>query len=513
MITDSLANHDLKRIHHEGLTEEDIVKQLEVFRRGIPPVKLHRPCTVGDGIVVISDSERESLLHYHQKIAQQGMMIKFVPASGAASRMFRKWFQYIDMDTFNTSREGDDFSKDLLKFAFCEDLKDTIAHNGQDITALLKNRQYKDILEYILTSKGLNYAHLPKALLKFHTYPNYTRTSLEEHLVEAASYVQDANHICRIHFSISDEHTSEIEELIAHVKEYYETTYSVTYDLSLSIQLPSTNTIAVAMDNTLFRDKKGELVFRPGGHGALLKNLNALDYHIIFLKNIDNVIPDRLKQETITYKQILGGYLVKLQEKSHAYLRRLSEGMADETVLSEITRFCREELFIGFPSDFENLSVWEKSTLITDKLNRPLRVCGMVKNEGEPGGGPFWVEEEGLQSLQIIEQTQIDLSSEEQKRIWSSSTHFNPVDLVCGVKDYKGQKFDLDRFVDDNSYFISQKSMGGRDLKALEYPGLWNGSMAQWNTVFVEVPIITFNPVKTIIDLLREEHREKLYTC
>ncbi|MBN2515716.1 MAG: DUF4301 family protein [Deltaproteobacteria bacterium] len=507
MITDSLSNHDRKRIHHEGLTEEDIVKQLEVFKRGIPPVKLHRPCTIGDGIVVISDAERETLLHLHQKIAQQGKMIKFVPASGAASRMFRKWFQYTDMDTFNTSREGGDFSKILPEFAFYGDLKDTIAQNGRDLTDLIKNRRYKDILKYILTPKGLNYAHLPKALLKFHTYPDHTRTSLEEHLVEAASYVQDVNHICRLHFTISDEHTSEVEELIAHVKEYYETKYCITYDLSLSVQLPSTNTIAVAMDNTPFRDKRGELVFRPGGHGALLKNLNALDYDIIFLKNIDNVIPDRLKPETIMYKQIIGGYLIKLQEKSHAYLRLLTAEQANTSRLSEIIRFCREELFIGFPFDFEDLPVRQKIDIVIDKLNRPFRVCGMVKNQGEPGGGPFWVEEGETQSLQIIEQAQVDLSSEEQKRIWSSSTHFNPVDLVCGVKDYKGQKFDLDRFVDENSYFISQKSMEGRDLKALEFPGLWNGAMARWNTVFVEVPIITFNPVKTIVDLLREEHR------
>jgi hypothetical protein len=507
MATNSFTNHDRKRIHEEGLTEEDIAKQLEIFKRGIPPVKLHRPCTVGDGIVVISDSERETLLHLHQKIAEQGAMIKFVPASGAASRMFRKWFQYADMDAFNTSREGEDFSKNLHDFAFYEDLKNTIAHNSQDITNLIHNRRYKDILEYILTPKGLNYAHLPKALLQFHTYPDHTRTSLEEHLVEGAFYVQDANHICRIHFTISAEHTSDVEDLIAHVKEHYETKYRVTYDISLSIQLPSTNTIAVSLDNKPFRDAQGELVFRPGGHGALLKNLNALDYDIIFLKNIDNVIPDQLKQETVMYKKIIGGYLIKLQEQSHKYLRLLTAKQADVAIISEILRFCKKELFIGFPPEFEHLPVEQKLNIIIDKLNRPLRVCGMVKNEGEPGGGPFWVEEGETQSLQIIEQAQVDHSSEEQNRIWLSSTHFNPVDLVCGVKDYQGQKFDLDRFVDENSYFISQKSMEGKDLKALEFPGLWNGSMSRWNTVFVEVPIITFNPVKTIVDLLREEHR------
>jgi len=506
MTHDLFTDKDLKRIRDEGLSKREVMSQLKIFKRAFAPIKLKRPCTVGDGIIVIPDTDRKSLITNYNEASQQRKIIKFVPASGAASRMFRDWFRYAEMKDFNTGQSGADFMENLTQFAFYDDLQKSISENGDNITSLITNRQLQNILEYVLTLKGLNYANLPKALIKFHSYPNRNRTPLEEHLVEAALYVQDASHICRIHFTVSNEHKADVENYLSKVMKYYEGKYGVKYDLSLSVQLSSTNTIAVDMSNNPFRDNEGKLVFRPGGHGALLKNLNSIDGDIIFLKNIDNVVPDRLKPATVLHKKILGGYLVQLQEEIFANLRLLVEEQADNETLYRIARFCNEQLFIDLPRSFEILSTSQKIDIMIDKLNRPIRVCGMVKNEGEPGGGPFWIEENQTLSLQIIEQAQVDLESYEQKRIWNSSTHFNPVDLVCGVKDYRGQKFDLEKFVDKNAYIISQKSWKGRSLKALELPGLWNGAMARWNTVFVEVPTVTFNPVKTVNDLLRKEH-------
>jgi hypothetical protein len=327
-------------------------------------------------------------------------------------------------------------------------------------------------------------------------------------MVEAALYVRNAEGICRIHCTVSEEHRSDVEDYFSRVRKYYEARYNVRFDFRLSTQLASTNTIAVDMENRPFRDSRGMLVFRPGGHGALLENLNAIDGDIIFLKNIDNVVPDRLKGITVRYKKILGGYLVKLQEEIFEYLRLLSSEEMDKKFLSKAASFCEERLNVVFPPGFDGVSDVERRHFIVDRLNRPLRVCGMVRNVGEPGGGPFWVEEEGdgTQSLQIVEEIQVDLRSERQKTIWRSATHFNPVDLVCGVRDYRSKKFDLSRFVNRKAVSITQKSEEGRDLRALELPGLWNGSMARWNTIFVEVPIETFNPVKTVDDLLREQH-------
>ena len=360
---------------------------------------------------------------------------------------------------------------------------------------------------YILTSKGLNYAHLPKALLKFHTYPDRNRTPLEEHLVESTLYLQDARHICRVHITVSEEHFADVETYISSIRNHYETEYNVKFEIALSVQLSSTNTIAVDREGKPFRDTAGNLVFRPGGHGALLKNLHAIEEEIIFLKNIDNIVPDRLKTETVKYKKILGGYLIKLQGKIFQYLRSLDSEEPNAKQYSEMADFCRKELSLTLPTGFDKFPDTRKKGLIFNVLNRPLRVCGMVKNEGEPGGGPFWVEgKDGSRSLQIVEEAQIDAKSEKQKAIWKSSTYFNPVDLVCGIRDYRGKKFDLGSYVDKKASIVSSKSYEGNTSKVLELPGLWNGSMAGWNTVFVEVPSSTFNPVKTVEDLLREEH-------
>ncbi|TFG92990.1 MAG: DUF4301 family protein [Syntrophobacterales bacterium] len=441
------------------------------------------------------------------RAAAQGRMTKFVPASGAASRMFRGWFGWYETETFNKTEDAEILKKQIPRFAFYDDLSRVVLRDGHDIHGVLRE-DTRGILEYILTPKGLNYAQLPKALLKFHAYPDRSRTSLEEHLVEAALYVQDDRHTCRVHITVSEEHRQDVEDYIASVRERYETEYNVKFEIALSIQSPTTDTIAIDEEGKTFRDNAGRIVFRPGGHGALLKNLSLIEGDVIFVKNIDNVVPDRLKPETVLYKKILGGYLLKLQGEIFHHLRFLSENTPGEEQLSQIAGFCRERLSIEFPSDFGKFPAARKKTFFFDILNRPLRVCGMVKNEGEPGGGPFWVEgPDGTRSLQIVEKAQVDMKSKRQSAIWESSTYFNPVDLVCGTRDYRGEKFDLRQYVDGKTWTVSHKSYEGQSLKVLELPGLWNGSMAGWNTVFVAVPSATFNPVKSVEDLLRDEHR------
>ena len=502
---------DMRQIEKEGLTVDQVLKQIDLFKRGVFPVKLNRPCTINDGIINIPEDDLKSITALHEEEACKGRMLKFVPASGAASRMFRDWYIYLEKGGLD-SGEGQKFSGDLKKFAFFSDLSRVVSRDGEYIEDMIKSNRYADILAYILTSKGLNYGNLPKALLKFHTYPDGNRTALEEHLVEAALYTKDAGHLCQVHFTFSEEHQKDVGNYLLRVKKDYEEKYNVKYDVKFSTQKSSTNTIAVDLGNYPFRDQQGNLVFRPGGHGALLNNLNSIDGDIIYLKNIDNVVPDRLKPVTTLYKKVLGGYLVLLQNEIFKFLRLISEREAGNGAIDDMISFCEKRLNIVMPVWLEASSFSEKCAFIYKKLNRPIRVCGMVKNEGEPGGGPFWVNEgDGTQSLQIVEESQIDLRSPEQKALWSSATHFNPVDLVCGVRDYRSDKFDLFEFVDINSYFISQKSEKGRDLRALELPGLWNGAMAFWNTAFIEVPIETFNPVKTVRDLLRQQHLSRCF--
>ena len=497
------TDNDMEGIKGKGLTLREVTAQLEILKGETIPLTLAGACSIGDGIVAIPDSDRETLIYKHDQAAAQGKMIKFVPASGAASRMFRRWFTWYETEGFTTTADAAVFQSQLPRFAFFDDLSRALSQDGRDI----HSEDPRKILEYILTGKGLNYAHLPKALLKFHSYPGSRRTPLEEHLVEAALYVQDAKHICRLHITVSEEHREEVEQYLASVKRQYASAYGVNFQISLSIQEPSTSTIAIDSGGRPFRDEAGRVFFRPGGHGALLKNLNLIEEDIIFIKNIDNVVPDHLKQDTVLHKKVLGGYLLQLQEEVFHHLRLLNDGEPDNATLSEIAFFCRERLFRTPPPDFEILTGAQKKELLFDVLNRPLRICGMVKNEGEPGGGPFWVEErDGARSLQIVEEVQVD-RSKRQRAIWESSTYFNPVDLVCGIRDFRGEKFDLERYVDRDTRIIAHKSHEGRSLKALELPGLWNGSMSGWNTVFVAVPSETFNPVKTVDDLLRAEHR------
>ena len=508
-MTDRLFTEaDREQIEATGLTVEGVLEQIEIFKRCVPPIRLNRPCTINDGIVTISDKDRDIFLASYDEAAADGRLLKFVPASGAASRMFRDWYRILERGGFDSEEWGAKFAQDLKKFAFFDDLMRVLSRRGENIDDLIRGGRFADILRYILTSEGLNYGHLPKALLKFHTYPRGSRTALEEHLVEAALYVRDSNRICRVHFTVSYEHKKAVEDYLFQLKGDYEKRYDVSFDLELSKQLPSTNTIAVDMENRPLRNQDGSLVFRPAGHGALLENLNQIDGDIISIKNIDNVVPDRLKPITVIYKKILGGYLITLQREVFRYLHLLSEDEFDEEQVKEWADFCQKRLNITFPMGFKDLSLPDRRAFIYERLNRPLRVCGIVKNGGEPGGAPFWIDEgDGTQSLQIIEEFQVDKNSPTQRVIWSSATHFNPVDLVCGVRDYKMRKFDLHRFTNREAVGISQKSEKGREIRALELPGLWNGSMYFWNTVFVEVPMETFNPVKTADDLLREEHQ------
>jgi Domain of unknown function (DUF4301) len=507
----SWSASDLTQIKARGLTLEEIMAQIELFRRGFPFVKLLRPCTVGDGIHLLGKSEILKLEEIYPRTSLSGRAMKFVPASGAATRMFKALLSaYSQSEVREESPDAKAcafFLQNLEKFAYCEDLKKAVARDGKNLERLLSEKKHKDILEHTLSIKGLNFSDIPKGLIPFHTYPEGPRTAFEEHLVEGAAYTKGKNDLVRIHFTVSPEHEQLIKKHLECVKSRYEGK-KLRYELCFSTQKLSTDTLAVDLDNRPFRNCDEKLLFRPGGHGALLRNLNELDGDIIFIKNIDNVVPDRLKAETYTYKKALGGHLVKVQDQVFSILRRIQSGDAGEGFLKEAWEFSREELSLLPRAGLGGGSKQEKIHFLSSALNRPIRVCGMVKNQGEPGGGPFWVENNDQEaSLQIIESSQVDMKSNHQREIWEAATHFNPVDLVCGVRDAQGKPFDLMRFTDPNTGLISVKSKDGKDLKALELPGLWNGGMAKWITVFVEVPVTTFAPVKTVLDLLRPEHQ------
>lgn len=515
------TKEDLTQIDLRGMEVKHVTSQIDTFMKGIALTKLSRPCLVGDGIVQIEQADINRLKTLCAKASASGRSMKFTPASGAASRMFKLLLSfYNNGETFAKDEiihraangEGDfkeflKFLDDLDRFAFYGELKEIMARDGLDIAALAFGCEYKPILEYLLTEKGLSYAALPKGLIKFHRYKDHVRASLEEHFVGAAAYTKDSQGLCRLHFTVSPEHEELILKYLDKVKKRYEKN-GINFDISYSTQDISTDTIAVDIDNRPFRDMEGRLLFRPAGHGSLLKNLNDLAGDIIFIKNIDNVVPDSFKEPTIIYKELLGGYLVDLQSEIFKILERLAVKDIDAALVADAFELMEGRLLIPVPHSVKTCGIDDQSTFIFSKLNRPIRVCGMVENEGEPGGGPFWVRgKDEVDSLQIVEASQIDIDSDDQRTILEGATHFNPVDLVCGVRNYKRELFDLMNYTDPDTGFISIKSSGGRQLKALELPGLWNGAMANWITIFVEVPISTFNPVKSVMDLLRREHQ------
>lgn len=501
---------DLELLAAKGIREEQIEEQLACFEKGFPFLEIEASASVEKGINVISQEAQAKYMEiWDAYLAKNKKIVKFVPASGAASRMFKNLYGFLsaDYDVPTTAFEKK-FFDEIENFAFYPALNAQCMKNeGKDIPSLVSAGVYKSVVSNLLESKGLNYGSLPKGLLLFHKYPSGPRTAMEEHLAEGAMYAKNNVGEVNIHFTVSPEHKALFEKLVAEKVPVYEDRFSVKYDVSFSIQKPSTDTIAASMDNSPFRTKDGSLFFRPGGHGALIENLNDVDADVIFVKNIDNVVPDSFKCYTVIWKKVIAGVLVSLQEKIFNYLNLIETGKYNHAQIEEMIHFLQNELCVR-KKDIKTLEDADLILYIKSKLLRPLRVCGMVKNVGEPGGGPFLaVNPDGTVSLQILESSQIDMNDPQKKALFEKGTHFNPVDLVCAVKNHKGEKYHLPDFVDKNTGFISQKSKDGRELKALELPGLWNGAMSDWNTVFVEVPISTFNPVKTVNDLLRKEHQ------
>jgi len=513
------TSEDQQQFQAKGISVETVEQQIEYFKKGFPFTKIVRAATIGDGILQLSEMEQDvAMANYEEKIGDS-KIAKFVPASGAASRMFKALYAFVsEVENSNKSQQeilqtDHELAKEVVehleKFAFYDSLEEKLKQQGHSLKQLQKREDYATILTTLLNENGLNYGNLPKGLLEFHEYENTTRTPVEEHLVEGAHYARSADGTVYLHFTVSPEHQELFDQLVAEMQSAYEKKFDVKFDVSFSQQKPYTDTLAVDMDNQPFREDDGSILFRPGGHGALIENLNALDAAVVFIKNIDNVVPDSLKETTYRWKKVIGGVLMNTQQRIFTLLQKLENTPAvTSDTIAEAKAFLENVLCTELAEDFDQKSDLERAEYLFKKLNRPIRVCGMVKNEGEPGGGPFWAENpDGTVSLQIVETAQINTDDQEQKNILLQSSHFNPVDIVCTLKNYQGEDFDLTQYVDHNAGFIAKKSKDGRELKALELPGLWNGSMADWNTVFVEVPIITFNPVKRVNDLLREQHQ------
>lgn len=478
------SDDDISQITKHELSVAEIEKQLNDFANGFPFADIIRPATVNDGIMQFDSEYMNKFTQLYDNEKQNYKIIKFVPASGAATRMFRDLFDFLDTGTTNSTT--DMVVNNITRFAFYDDLKKFLGDNPTP----------HDIISGMLDNDKLNLGILPKALIKFHKYNNETRTAAHEHLIEGAKYAE-SNGVVNIHFTLSPEHQNKFNELMNTIIPGLEQKMGVKFNITTSTQKSSTDTIAANFDNTPFRDNNGMLFFRPAGHGALIENLNEIDSDIVFIKNIDNITNDNNRNDTIIYKKLLAGILIDVQKQIFQFIQDINNNKFNE---SELRKFITQTLCHNLPehkiSNDEYIQI----------LNRPIRVCGVVKNTGAPGGGPFWVNDaqNGI-SLQITESSQIAPGNRD---IMEKSTHFNPVDLVCGIRDWQGKKFDLTQFIDAKTGFISEKSYAGKPLRAMERPGLWNGAMAYWHTIFVQVPNTTFTPVKKVSDLLNPSHIE-----
>lgn len=506
-----LNPEDLKTLEIKGVTQDELESQINRFKTGFPFLKIANSAQIGNGIKRLTPQEEsDAVARWKKYLADGGEVCKFVPASGAASRMFKALFSFVEGEN-NVPAEGSDVAKliaDIHNLAFFGELNDVVLKlHGKDVDALIAEGRNKDVIAAIILPEGLNYGNLPKGLLTFHAYADgATRTPVEEQLVEGAQSATGADGVVHLHFTVSGNHRQLFADKLATKVPALEEKMGVKFDISMSEQKSSTDTVAVNPDNTLFREN-GSLVFRPGGHGALIANLNDIDHAAVFIKNIDNVVPDSLRGATLQYKQVIAGYMMQVHDQIEKYLRQINSGNYTIEDVREMIDFLHKVLNVR-DEQMKHLEDADLVLYIKKKLDRPLRVCGMVRNEGEPGGGPYIAyNADGSTSPQILESHQIDLSREDYKAMMAQATHFNPVDLVCYIKDIDGKHYDLPKYVDPATGFISNKSLHGKELRALELPGLWNGAMSDWNTIFVEVPIETFNPVKTVNDLLRPAHQ------
>ena len=488
------TQNDIRQIEGRGSSVRQVEQQIATLSKGFPWMKIVGPATPERGILVLSEKSAQECVDYYRSARVDGRC-KFVPASGAASRMFKDMFAGL-----HALEEGKPLPAPAARLV--EHIREFAFY---DEGVFAPGDEAKDILEKLLTDKGLGYGAKPKGVLRFHRYADEIRTAIAEHLVEAATYMKDEDDLCHLTITISPEHRPLFEAAISEVREKFEARYGVRYDIRFQVQAPATDTIAVDPRNKPFRKGDGSLLFRPAGHGALIYNLNQVEEELVSIKNIDNVSAEKLLPVTARYKEILLGSALMVRDQIFQYLDELE---ADPSVAccNEIEDYLDRVLCIQLPLARSRA---ERVEMLREKLNRPVRVCGMVRNEGEPGGGPYIIAgKDGCTSLQILESVQINPEDPGAKGAMARATHFNPVDLVCCLRNYKGERFDLTKYVDPDAGFISSKSFEGRELKALELPGLWNGAMSNWNTVFVEVPVETFNPVKTVLDLLRDAHKQ-----
>lgn len=506
----TLNRQDSETLKARGITEETLDDELRRLRSGFPYLRIQGPATPGDGILTLGEEQRA---HYEEVwdsyVASGAKIVKMVPASGAASRMFKDLFKFANGESLTPDTPFiEEFCKGIHEFAFFPELDETCTRlYGKGVAPLFAEGRHRDVAKALVEPDGMNYGALPKALLKFHSTADGARTALEEHLAEGAQYAAGKDGTVHVHFTVSPEHIPLVEAKVRDAAPALAAKYGVAFDVTTSIQKPSTDTVALGPDGEPFR-VDGELFFRPGGHGALIENLGEIDGDVIFLKNIDNVVPDRRRAVTVEYKKILGGVLVEAGRKIAEYLGELTCGLPSRPALDSMLDYLRETLCVT-GDDAAHMEDLELADYLLCKFSRPLRVCGMVRNEGEPGGGPYLAYgPDGTVQPQILESTQIDTSKEEGREVMSRATHFSPVDLVCSIRDFEDERYDLSDFVDPDTGFISSKSVKGVEVKALELPGLWNGAMSDWNTIFVEVPAETFNPVKTVNDLLRPAHQK-----